>query len=102
MNFDLIYIGGISKDRGILQLLKAATLLKKDFPLLKILIVGRFANEKIQREFNSSVSNYNLNRTIFYQEWFRWKKVGLLLKRSRFWDLVFQSLKLAHASASSA
>lgn len=84
MNFDLIYIGGISKDRGILQLLKAATLLKKDFPLLKILIVGRFANEKIQREFNSSVSNYNLNRTIFYQEWVPLEKVGLLLKRSRF------------------
>lgn len=84
MKFDLIYIGGISKDRGILQLLKAATLLKKDYPLLKILIVGKFADEGIQREFNNSVSNYNLNRTIFYQEWVPADKVGLLLKRSRF------------------
>lgn len=84
MSFDLIYIGGISKDRGILQLLKATTLLKKDYPLIKILIVGRFANAAIEREFHTSVNRYNLNRSIFYQEWIPAEKIGLLLGRSRF------------------
>lgn len=84
MNFDLIYIGGISKERGAIQLLKAASVLKKDFQRLKILIVGRFENKAIEKEFNRSLDQYNLQAIIFYQPWMPAEKIGFLLKRSRF------------------
>lgn len=84
MSFDLIYIGGLTEDRGIFKLLKVISYLKADFPNLTVLIVGKFFNEETQSRFNSDVTNYNLNKHIYYQEWIPAEKIGLLLKRSRF------------------
>lgn len=84
MHFDLIYIGGLTVDRGIFKLLKVISHLKGDFPNLTVLIVGKFFGEETERQFNSDVTNYNLNKHIFYQEWIPAEKIGLLLKRSRF------------------
>jgi len=84
MRFDLIYVGGLTRDRGVFKILKCATLLKNEFPNLKILILGRFHDPGIEAQFNQSINNYNLNAVIFYQEWIPAEKIGLLLKRSRF------------------
>ena len=84
MSFDLIYIGGLTADRGIFKLLKVISCLKGDYPNLTVLIVGKFFDEDTQRQFNSDVTNYNLNKHIYYQEWIPAEKIGLLLKRSRF------------------
>lgn len=84
MRFDLIYVGGLTQNRGILKILKCATLLKLEFPRLRILIVGKFHDPVIQHQFHDSVNTYNLNAVIYYQEWIPAEKIGLLLKRSRF------------------
>jgi hypothetical protein len=84
MRFDLIYIGGITKDRGIIKILKSASLLKNEFPELKILILGKFHDANIESKFIESVDRYNLHAVIYYQEWIAPEKIGLLLKRSRF------------------
>ncbi len=84
MRFDLIYIGGISRDRGIFKILKSVTLLKNEFPQFKILILGKFHDAMIEKEFIESVDNFNLNAAIYYQDWIPPEKIGLLLKRSRF------------------
>jgi glycosyltransferase involved in cell wall biosynthesis len=84
MKFDLIYVGGLTKDRGIFKILKCATLLKADFPRIKILILGKFHDSAIEAEFHDYINNYNLNAIIYYQEWIPAEKIGLLLKRSRF------------------
>jgi len=84
MRFDLIYVGGITKDRGIFKILKCATLLKNEFPLLKILILGKFHDPNIESQFIDSIDSYNLNAVIYYQEWIPPEKIGLLLKRSRY------------------
>jgi len=89
MQFDLIYIGGLTYDRGILKLLKVISLLKPDFPNLKVLVAGTFFDPQVQRLFNSSVNNFNLNKHIYYQDWVPAEKVGLLLKRSRIGLWVF-------------
>ncbi|MCB5262399.1 MAG: glycosyltransferase [Candidatus Cloacimonetes bacterium] len=84
MRFDLIYTGGLTRDRGIFKILKCATLLKNDFPRLKILIIGKFHDPAIQDEFNDGINTFNLNAVIYYQEWIPPEKIGLLLKCSRF------------------
>ncbi len=84
MRFDLIYVGGLTRERGIFKILKCASLLKIEFPRLRILIVGKFHDPAVEREFNDSVNNFNLNAVIYYQEWIPAEKIGLLLKRSRF------------------
>lgn len=82
-HFDLIYIGGLTRDRGIFKILKIASLLKVKYPRLSILILGKFHNPAIEVEFHRSVNSYNLNAMIYYQEWIPAEKIGLLLKRSR-------------------
>ncbi|MDY0150704.1 MAG: glycosyltransferase [Candidatus Cloacimonas sp.] len=84
MHFDLIYIGGLTVNRGVLKILKMATLLKLEFPALKILILGKFFDPQVEKEFTDSINSYNLNAVIYYQEWIPAEKIGLLLKRSRF------------------
>ncbi len=84
MHFDLIYVGGLTRHRGIFKILKIASLLKTKYPRLRILILGKFHDPAIEEEFHNSVNSYNLNATIFYQEWIPAEKIGLLLKRSRF------------------
>ena len=84
MSFDLIYIGGLTQDRGIFKILKIASLLKARNPRLSILIVGKFHNPEVEKEFNRCVNSFNLNAMIYYQEWIPAEKIGLLLKRSRF------------------
>lgn len=89
MSFDLIYIGGLTYDRGILKLLKVISLLKADYPNLKVLVAGTFFDPQVQKLFDSAVNNYNLNKHIYYQDWVPAEKVGLLLKRSRIGLWVF-------------
>lgn len=84
MRFDLVYAGGLTIHRGIFKILKCASILKNEYPRLRILIVGKFHDPEVEREFNDSVNSYNLNAVIYYQEWIPAEKIGLLLKRSRF------------------
>jgi len=84
MHFDLIYVGGLTRDRGIFKILKCASLLKIEFPRLRILILGKFHDPAVEREFHNSVNSFNLNAIIYYQEWIPAEKIGLLLKRARF------------------
>ena len=91
MQFDLIYIGGLTRNRGIFKLLKIVSLLKLEFPSLKILILGKFFNPALEAEFHSSINRYNLNAIIYYQEWIPAEKIGLLLRRSRFGLWLFNS-----------
>ncbi|MBP7310266.1 MAG: glycosyltransferase [Candidatus Cloacimonetes bacterium] len=84
MRFDLIYAGGLTAQRGIFKIMKVATLLKHYFPELKILILGKFFDPKVEAEFNRSINDYNLNTVIYYQQWIPAEKIGLLLKRCRY------------------
>lgn len=83
MNFDLIYVGGLTPARGVFKMLKSISLLKREFPGLNVLILGKFFSDEVQREFNTLINTLNLNAIIYYQNWIPAEKIGLLLKRSR-------------------
>ncbi len=92
MSFDLIYIGGLTHDRGVFKILKLASLLKLEFPRLKILILGKFFSPETEKQFHQSINSYNLNAIIYYHEWIPAEKIGLLLKRCRFGLWLFNPL----------
>lgn len=83
MDFDLIYIGGLTPDRGVFKILKSVSLLKQDFPALNVLILGKFFDPEVERGFNERLDAWGLNAMIYYQSWIPAEKIGLLLKRSR-------------------
>ncbi len=82
-NFDLIYIGGLTRGRGLFHILQMTALLRKHYPSLKVLLVGRFQNPADESEFNAKVTSLNLQGIIYYQEWIPAEKIGLLLKRCK-------------------
>ena len=89
MNFDFIYIGGLTEDRGIFKILKTVSVLKQEFPLLKVLILGKFFKKEVENKFHQRINDYNLNAIIYYQSWIPAEKIGLLLKRCKFGLWVF-------------
>ena len=99
MRFDLIYIGGLTRDRGILKLLKVISHLKTLHSNLTVLIVGTFFDPEVQKLFDASVNNYNLNKHIYYQDWIPAEKIGLLLKRSRIGLWIFNPKNRRMSSA---
>lgn len=82
-SFDLVYIGGLTQGRGIFHILQMAALLKKHFPQLKVLMVGRFQNTDDQKSFQAKINSLNLQSHIYYQEWVPAEKIGILLKRCK-------------------
>lgn len=82
-NFDLVYIGGLTRGRGLFQILKMVSLLRKHYPSLKVLLAGRFHNPDDEGKFNTKVAFLNLQGVIYYQEWIPAEKIGLLLKRCK-------------------
>lgn len=89
MDFDLIYIGGLTADRGLFKLLHSVNILKQEFPRLTVLILGKFFSAEIEKKFNDLVNDWNLNAIIYQQNWLPAEKIGLLLKRSRIGLWVF-------------
>jgi len=83
MNFDLIYIGGLTPDRGIYKMLKCINILKDEFHQLKVLIVGKFKKAVVEKKFNAMLTDYNLTAFVYYHDWISPEKIGLLLKRSK-------------------
>lgn len=89
LDFDLIYIGGLTPDRGLFKMLKTASLLKKEFPSFNMLILGKFFSPEIEAEFNKLLTEMNLNAIVYHQNWLPAEKIGLLLKRSKIGLWVF-------------
>ncbi len=99
MEFDLTYIGGLTRDRGVLKILKSVVQLKQEFPQLNVLILGRFFSSQVEKEFNDFINANNLNAIVYHQPWIPAEKIGLLLKRSRVGMWVFdpQNRRLSKA-----
>ena len=83
MDFDLVYVGGLTPNRGIFKILKSVNVLKREFPNLNVLIVGKFFDAETQKQFNQQLNDYNLNAVVYYQEWVSADKIGFLLGRSK-------------------
>ena len=80
LSFDLIYIGGLTPDRGLFVLLDTINILKRDVSNLNVLIVGKFFDPALEQAFYDKINEYHLNSIIYYQSWLPPEKIGVLLK----------------------
>jgi len=73
-DFIVFYFGGIGVRRGIFTLIDSLKLLVKDYPKIKLLIIGPVdkADETI---FNKEINHPDVKNNIYY---FRWKDFSLL------------------------
>ncbi|PKN80017.1 MAG: hypothetical protein CVU48_03720 [Candidatus Cloacimonetes bacterium HGW-Cloacimonetes-1] len=99
MEFDLIYIGGLTVDRGIFVILESIALLRKVHPYVKVLIVGRFHNEDVEKTFYAKINTLNLNSVLYYQAWLPAEKIGVLLKRAKLGLWIFNPANKRMANA---
>lgn len=80
MKFDLVYIGGLTMDRGVLKMLKCFNHLRHKLPWFKVLFVGKFFDPVLERRFYDLINEYHLNSIIYCQSWLPPEKIGVLLK----------------------
>lgn len=64
-NNQLIYVGGITKIRGFIELLKALEMLvKKNYPDVKLLVVGKYFNPQFEKEVNNMIDALDLSNNV--------------------------------------
>lgn len=79
--FDIIYLGGITEERGIIKMLHVINLLRQRRPGLKALFVGPFQSEDYKNKFNSYLMDNNLNSFVFWRDLIPHYKVCAVLKQ---------------------
>jgi len=66
--FDTIYLGGLTEERGILKLLQVVDILRLKYPMFKALFVGPFRSEAFKQKFFAFLLDHNLNSNVFWRE----------------------------------
>jgi glycosyltransferase involved in cell wall biosynthesis len=80
-SFDIIYLGGITEERGILKLLQVVNILKLKHSNFKALFVGEFKSEAFRQKFFTYVMDYNLNSNVFCRDVVPHDKVCAILRQ---------------------
>jgi glycosyltransferase involved in cell wall biosynthesis len=79
--FDTIYLGGLTEERGIMKLLQAIGLLSRSNMGFKALFVGSFHTEAFKHKFFSYLMNHNLNSNVFWIDSVPHDKVCAILRQ---------------------
>jgi glycosyltransferase involved in cell wall biosynthesis len=79
--FDTIYLGGLTEERGIIKLLQVVDLLRLKHPLFKALFVGPFHTEAFKKKFYAYLMDHNLNSNVFCRDAVPHDKVCAILKQ---------------------
>jgi glycosyltransferase involved in cell wall biosynthesis len=77
-----IYVGGISEDRGILDLLEALNLARKKNGRLHLKIVGRFTPEDFRRTIDERIAGLSLSGVVEIVEWIPFEEIPKMLRSS--------------------
>jgi glycosyltransferase involved in cell wall biosynthesis len=79
--FDTIYLGGITEERGIMKLLKAIGILSLRNNQFKALFVGPFHSETFKNKFFKYLLDNNLNSNVFWRDSVPHDKVCAILRQ---------------------
>ncbi len=81
--YDLIYCGGITKVRGILQIIKAVKIAKDEGYELKCLLVGPIREPELENEIKKYIDTNNLKNNIIITGEVSYDKIPLYLQKSK-------------------
>jgi glycosyltransferase involved in cell wall biosynthesis len=79
--FDTIYLGGITEERGIIKLLQVIAILRVKYPQFKALFVGPFHTEAFKKKFFNTVMDNNLNSHVYWRDSVAHDKVCAILRQ---------------------
>ncbi len=79
--FDVIYLGGITEERGIMKLLQVIDILRSKRGQFKALFVGPFRSESFKKKFYNYVMDNNLNAHVFWRDAVPHDKVCAILRQ---------------------
>jgi glycosyltransferase involved in cell wall biosynthesis len=60
----IIYVGGMSEERGILELIKAAHRISNTYPLVKLLLLGTFGTKDFEDKCTGYVKSNDINENV--------------------------------------
>ncbi len=81
--FDFIYCGGITAERGIFNIVDAAKIVVKKRPKLKILILGKFSPLVLKDELKKIILYNKLNENIILHDPVNYTEVSNFYNKSR-------------------
>jgi glycosyltransferase involved in cell wall biosynthesis len=81
--FDTIYLGGITEERGIMNLLKSIGILSSRNSQFKALFVGPFHSDNFKNKFFKYLLDNNLNSNVFWRDSVPHDKVCAILRQVR-------------------
>jgi len=83
VKFDIVYLGGLTEERGILKLLQVIKLLRQKHSQIKALFVGPFFSESFKNKFFTFVMDDNLNPNIYWRDSVPHDKVCAVLRQAK-------------------
>jgi len=70
----IIYLGGVTKIRGICELLKAFNIVIKKYSDWKLFLVGKITPESLVKEIDNLIYNLNIKENIKFVSWVPYEK----------------------------
>jgi len=90
--YDLIYIGGISEPRGIIQIIEAVYICKKEHPQIKFILLGNFHANAFRIKVMALIDQLDLKDNIEYISFIPHNLVEKYLSTSKIGIVVLQPI----------
>lgn len=78
----LIYVGGIARSRGIIQVIKAISKIKEFNSDIKLKLIGKISNDKLEQQISNLIKDLNLENNIIKKDFMPYEKLGAELAKS--------------------
>ena len=80
----IIYVGGISKIRGFVELIKAFQLVTSEhYPNLKLVVIGKYFEEQFEKEVNELISNLKIGEKIKFLHYLPYLQIMPFIAQSK-------------------
>ena len=88
-----IYVGGISEQRGMLEMLEALALARSKHSSLHLRIVGRFAKDAFRETIQQKISQLKLSDAVEIVDWVPFEDIPEMLQQASFGISFLRSLR---------
>jgi len=91
--YDFIYLGSITEQRGITKILEAVNISKEKHPTIKVAIVGKYAPEDYKKTLQDYIDKHKLNKNVYLFDQIPYTKVSEFYNKSKVGIVVLQPIE---------
>lgn len=73
--YDFIYCGGITESRGVIKILEATEIVKKKFPNVKVIFVGKYSPGNLKNQLRDLIIKLGLENNVELHSFVNYKSV---------------------------